>query len=113
MERRTAITTAAAASLTLLAGAAGIAVNSGIVGANGDGNVGKLSPVSPTPAAPATAAPGVTVGDPAVITTSPAPSVRPVAAAPVTRSGASGTGHAGAGHEREDSHEHEGAGEDD
>jgi hypothetical protein len=45
MERRKAITTAAAASLTLLAGAAGIALNSGIVGASGDDNVGRISPV--------------------------------------------------------------------
>ena len=54
MERRKAITTAAAASLTLLAGAAGIALNSGIVGASGDNNVGQISPVT-------TAEPPITV----------------------------------------------------
>jgi hypothetical protein len=48
MERRKAITTAAAASLTLLAGAIGITVNSGIVSGGSDDNVGQISPVDIT-----------------------------------------------------------------
>jgi hypothetical protein len=51
MERRKAITAAAAASLTLLAGAAGIALNSGIVGADDNDGVGNLSPLG-SPARP-------------------------------------------------------------
>jgi hypothetical protein len=46
MQRRKAITAAAAASLTLLAGATGVALNSGIVAVKGDDNVGQLSPVT-------------------------------------------------------------------
>ena len=46
MERRKAITVAAAASLTLLAGGAGMALSSSIVGAEGNDGVGQLSPVS-------------------------------------------------------------------
>jgi hypothetical protein len=55
MERRKAITVAATTSLTLLAGALGIALNSGIVGASGDDHVGKLSPIATTPSPPLTA----------------------------------------------------------
>ena len=83
MERRKAITTAAAASLTLLAGAAGMALNSGIVGASGDGNVGQISPVATTADPPAT----VYVDEPAGPTTAapaPAPAVRPTDAQPDT-----------------------------
>jgi hypothetical protein len=54
MERRKAITTAATASLTLLAGAAGIALNSSLVGTSAAGTVGQVSPVG-------TASPPVTV----------------------------------------------------
>jgi hypothetical protein len=54
MERRKAITAAAAASLTLLAGAAGIALNSGIVGADSNDDVGNLSPVGPSAKPPVT-----------------------------------------------------------
>ena len=87
MERRKAITTAAAASLTLLAGAAGIALNSGIVGASGDGNVGQISPVATT-ADPLTT---VYIDEPAGPTAAaPAPAVRPTDAQPDTTSAASG-----------------------
>jgi hypothetical protein len=82
MERRKAITAAAAASLTLLAGAGGIALNSGIVGAGGDGKVGKLSPVTAT-SAPAT----VYVDEPTSSTAAtPAPTVRPTETTPVATS---------------------------
>jgi hypothetical protein len=45
MERRRAVIAAATASLTLLAGAAAISLNTGIIGASGDGGVGQISPV--------------------------------------------------------------------
>ena len=83
MERRKAITTAAAASLTLLAGAAGIALNSGLVGADGDDNVGQISPVDATAIPPVT----VYVLDPAAVT--PAPTVQPTTSRPLTTSAAS------------------------
>ena len=63
MERRRTIITAAAASATLLAGAAGIALSSGIVGATGNDGVGQLSPVG------ATSNPPVTVYDDSPATT--------------------------------------------
>jgi hypothetical protein len=48
MERRRAVIAATTASLTLLAGAAAISLNTGIVGASGDGGVGQISPVVAT-----------------------------------------------------------------
>src|SRR5262245_1504837 len=48
MERRRALIAAATTSLTLLAGAAAIGLNTGIVGASGDGGVGQISPVVAT-----------------------------------------------------------------
>lgn len=84
MERRKAITTAAAASLTLLAGAAGIALNSRIVGASGDDKVGQLSPTG------ATGQPVVvSANDPASMIIS-APQVEPTGSAPTATSSASG-----------------------
>lgn len=47
MERRKAVLAAAAASLTLLAGAAAISLNTSLVGASGDDGVGQVSPVDP------------------------------------------------------------------
>ena len=47
MERRKAVIAAATASLTLLAGAAAISLNTGLVGASGDDGVGQVSPVDP------------------------------------------------------------------
>ena len=47
MERRKAVLAAATASLTLLAGAAAISLNTGLVGASGDDGVGQISPVDP------------------------------------------------------------------
>jgi hypothetical protein len=92
MERRKAITTAAAASLTLLAGATGIALNSGILGASGDDDdVGNISPVDATAATdpanivyvdqPATAPAAVIAAAPVQATNSQ----------PVTTSAASGS----------------------
>ena len=54
MERRRTIIAAAATSATLLAGAAGIALSSGIVGAAGNDDVGQLSPVGATSNPPVT-----------------------------------------------------------
>jgi hypothetical protein len=48
MERRRAVIAATTASLTLLAGAAAISLNTGIIGASGDGGVGQISPVVAT-----------------------------------------------------------------
>ena len=62
MERRTAIVAAAATSLTLLAGAAAISLNTQLVDAGGDDGVGRVSPIatsSEPPGAP------VQVDDPA------------------------------------------------
>lgn len=49
MQRRKVITAAAAASLTLLAGVAGMALSFNIVGADANDGVGDLSPVSAVP----------------------------------------------------------------
>ena len=71
MERRHAVTVAATAALTLLAGAGGIALSSGILATSHDGGAGTIRPVGagtppvtafvdvPAPAAP-TATPGAT-----------------------------------------------------
>ncbi|HEX6425337.1 MAG TPA: hypothetical protein VFZ79_17760 [Acidimicrobiales bacterium] len=62
MERRTAIVAAAATSLTLLAGAAAISLNTQLVDAGGDDGVGRVSPIATSgdpPGAP------VEVDDPA------------------------------------------------
>jgi hypothetical protein len=48
MEQRRAVVAAATASLTLLAGAAAISLNTGIIGASGDDGVGHISPVVAT-----------------------------------------------------------------
>jgi hypothetical protein len=45
MERRKAVIAAATATLTLLAGAAAISLNTSLVGASGDDGVGQVSPV--------------------------------------------------------------------
>jgi hypothetical protein len=120
MERRKAVTAAAAASLTLLAGAAGIALNSGIVGANADSDVGQLSPVASTTT---TTNPPVKVyvDDPAATSVTaaptsvapaptPAPTVQPTNSQPVTTSAASGYEDDDARDEHEDDddrYEHE------
>jgi hypothetical protein len=44
MERRKAITTAAIASMTLLAGATAFSLNTGILGASGSAGPGRISP---------------------------------------------------------------------
>ena len=85
MERRKAITVAAAASLTMLAGAAGIALNSGIVGSTGDGNVGNLSPIG-TAVAPAP----TSLDDGSLPALGSAPDVLPADSPPVATSSASG-----------------------
>jgi hypothetical protein len=116
MERRKAITMAAAASFTLLAGAGGIALNSGIVRVGGHDKVGSLSPVSTGATAPIT----VYVTDPNVPTVSPTPSVQPTTATAVTASSgsavSSGDRHDDDSHgEHDDDHgqKHEGAADDD
>jgi hypothetical protein len=48
MERRKAVIAAATATLTLLAGAAAISLNTSLVGASGNDGVGQVSPVDPT-----------------------------------------------------------------
>ena len=117
MERRKAVTAAAAASLTMLAGAAGIALNSGIVGSTNDGKVGQLDPVS-TPGTPVT----IYVDDTTVPGTVPvvgsAPAVRAAESAPVAASSASS--QEDDEYEEDDDHEddhedddHEGADDDD
>ena len=136
MERRKAITAAAATSLTMLAGAAGIALNSGILGASADtgadDNVGRVSLVDTTTT---TTAPPITVyvDDPTAPTapTAPttanasptaAPFVQPTTSQPVTTSTASGyqdddsdedEGEGEDGQETEDRDEYEGAEDDD
>lgn len=117
MERRKAITTAAAASLTVLAGAAGIALNSGIVGTS-DGNVGNISPVGTT-------YPPATVYVDQTGTTTPlvqAPAVRSTGSRPVATSAASGSGSDDDryrheddhdDHDSDDRHQYEGAEDDD
>lgn len=85
MERRKAITAAAATALTLLAGAAGIALNSGIVGAAAQDKVGTLTPVGSTATTPVTL-----YVDGSVPTAGAAPAVQPANGTPVTSSSASG-----------------------
>jgi hypothetical protein len=65
MERRKAVIAAATASLTLLAGAAAISINSGLVGASGSDGVGTVQPIDAT--TPST----VHVDDPAVRDSTP------------------------------------------
>ncbi|HSP03385.1 MAG TPA: hypothetical protein VLR27_07790 [Acidimicrobiales bacterium] len=84
MERRKAITAAAAVSLTLLAGGAGMALSSNIVGTGANDGVGQLSPVSSLDNPPIT----VYVDDPADPNT--AVTVQATDAAPQTTSSASG-----------------------
>jgi len=97
VERRKAVTAAAAAGLTMLAGAAGIALNSGIVGAKDDGNVGQLSPVSGS-------SQQLNVDDPTSPAVGWAPVVGPTDNAPVATSSASG--HQGDDGEYEDDDRH-------
>lgn len=85
MDRRKAITTAAAASLTLVAGAAGLAFNSGLVDATDTSEIGNLSPASTTGKPPAT----VYVEDVSSTTAAPPPTLQPSASTPVTTSSAS------------------------
>jgi len=88
MERRKAITVAAAASLTLLAGGAGMALSSNIVGTGANDGVGQLSPVSSLDNPPIT----VFVddqSDPTATVATPPP-VQRTDATPLTTSSASG-----------------------
>lgn len=55
MERRKAVIAAATASLTLLAGAAAVSINSAIVGASGSDHVGQVQQVDATTPGPVTA----------------------------------------------------------
>jgi hypothetical protein len=85
MDRRKAITTAAAASLTLVAGAAGLAFNSGLVDATDASEIGHLSPASTTGKPPAT----VHIEDVATATAASPPTLQPSASTPVATSSAS------------------------
>jgi hypothetical protein len=62
MERRTALITAAATSLTLLAGAAAIGINTQLVDAGGNDGAGRISPIGLTESPGGT----IRVDDPAV-----------------------------------------------
>lgn len=118
MERRKAITTAAAASLTLLAGAAGMTLSSNIVGVGANDDVGQLSPVSSLVNPPVTIyvdEPSDRVGSLATV-----PPLRTAEATPITTSSASGYaddeyGHDdhGDGDDRYEDHEYEGGDDDD
>jgi hypothetical protein len=66
MERRKAVIAAATASLTLLAGAAAISLNTSLVGASGNDGVGEVSPVDP-----ATTASTIYIDEPTAPQTSP------------------------------------------
>ncbi|MEZ5310924.1 MAG: hypothetical protein R2735_10095 [Microthrixaceae bacterium] len=113
MDRRKAVKLAGAASLTLLAGAGGIAVNSGILGSSSDGNVGKIVPIDnsiasravyPDVISPQSSAP-------------PAPLLQwiaPTDSAPVTTTSASASGNDDdhdndqeQGHEKHDDDKHD------
>ena len=104
MDRRKAVKLAGAASLTLLAGAGGIAVNSGILGSSSDGNVGKIVPIDnsiasravyPDVISPQSSAP-------------PAPLLQwiaPTDSAPVTTTSASASGNDDHDNDQERGHE--------
>jgi hypothetical protein len=83
MEPRRAITAAAVVSLTLLAGAAGITLNSGIVRSEPDSHVGQLTPTNPA------TEPNTIHVDAAANDVPPPPAVQPGTSAPVTTSSAS------------------------
>lgn len=89
MERRKAITAAAAVSLTLLAGGAGMALSSNIVGTGANDGIGQLSPVTSLDNPPIT----VYVDDPSDPSTAVVrPAVQATEAAPLTTSSASSYG---------------------
>ena len=106
MEPRKAITTAAVVSLTLLAGAAGIALNSGIVSSEPDSHVGQLTPTNPA------TGPNTTDADPPV---RPRVAVDPAKSTPLTTSSASGSSAQRDDERGEGDHhdEYEGADDDD
>jgi hypothetical protein len=110
MERRKAVVAAATASLTLLAGAAAISLNTSLVGASGDDGVGEVSPVDP-----ATTAGTVYVDEPATApTTSPSPSLDDEDEFERDESdGVEDDGHGDDGTYLDDVHEYEGADDDD
>lgn len=89
MERRKAITTAAVASLTLLAGAAGMALSSNIVGAGANDGVGQLSPVGSVTNPSVVTVYVDDLSDPAATVTT-LPPVQPTDATALTSSSASG-----------------------
>lgn len=107
MERRKAVTAAAAVSLTMLAGAAGITLNSNIVGAGANDDVGQLSPVSATSGDPGTLY--VDGGATSIRPTLAPPPLQPSDADPMTASSASSY----AGEDEHEEHEHEGRDDDD
>jgi hypothetical protein len=110
MERRKAVIAAATASLTLLAGAAAISLNTSLVGASGDDGVGQVSPVDP-----ATTPSTVYVDEPAAgPRTSPSPSRDGDDELERDESdGFEDYSHGGDGTYEDDDHEYEGADDDD
>ncbi len=114
MERRKAVIAAATASLTLLAGAAAISLNTSLVGASSDDGVGQVSPVDP-----ATTPSTIYVDEPAAgPTTPPSPSRSSEfdGEDEFEREEADGfenDGHGGDGTYEDDDHEYEGADDDD
>jgi hypothetical protein len=99
MQRRKAITVAAGASLTLLAGAGGMALNAGIGGAGSHDQVGTLTPVSAELLTPAPDGVAGTTAPTAV-----GPAVRPTTTPPVTTS--SGSSIAGTHHDEDGDDDH-------
>ena len=85
MERRQAVTAAAAASVTFLLGAAGLTANAAILGSHPDGGVGRISPIAATVAVPDGASGTADISTTTLKPVAPATTVPAVApAAPVT-----------------------------
>lgn len=96
MERRKAVTAAAAASVTFLLGAAGLTANATILGAQKADGVGQISPIPPTVPSAALAAPEkATTTEVATTIAPPAPKPQPIAAPPVEIPASSGPSGAG------------------
>lgn len=104
MERSKAVKVAGATALTLLAGAAGIAINSGIAGSESPGDVGNIKPVD------ATRVPVTVYVDKFASTTSTAvvpfaPIVEPSEREADSRSAASATGRSDDDDKKSDDHD--------
>ena len=122
MERRKAITAAATASLTLLAGAGGMVLSSGILGAAADDGVGRIDPVPTTATSTLAHSPDPTSITVLPTTTAPAtvvPATPPVTIAERPADATSATSAVRTEDRRDDEgpdadeHEYEGADDDD